>query len=80
MFHLIDNIWKPPRSMEVESEPDTEVVFRFSWKWKQNWTASTSLYDTFDKAAALLLNYWMDFKTLKNKIIRIEFPIHWAAT
>ena len=27
------------------------------------------------KTATLLLNYWMDFQTSKNKIIRIEFPI-----
>ena len=54
MFHLIDNIWKPPRSMEAEAEADAEAVFTFSWKQKQKriCTASTSLYDSFYKAAA----------------------------
>ena len=50
MFHLIDNIWKPPRSMEAEA--DVEAVFTFSWKQKRICTASTSLYDSFYKAAA----------------------------
>ena len=56
MFHLIDNIWKPPRSMEAEAEAkaDAEAVFTFSWKQKQKGicTTSTSLYDSFYEAAA----------------------------
>ena len=58
MFHLIDNIWKPPRSMEAEAEADAEAdaeaVFTFSWKQKQKLicTATTSLYDRFYKATA----------------------------
>ena len=55
MFHLIDNIWKPPRSMEAEAEADAEAVFTLSWKQKQKLicTASTSLYDSLYKAAAI---------------------------
>ena len=69
MFHLIDNIWKPPRSMEAEA--DVEAVFTFSWKQKQIGTASTSLQQlqpnskAATKTATLLLNYWKDFQIIE---------------